>query len=84
MYRIRLYIVPEQDETVLSNNGEDWWTEQKCNNSRVSITHRARRGSIIRLTGDQTLKNDNRRNVRNNWDNAKKEVETHNDQKYPQ
>lgn len=59
MYRIRLYIVPEQDEhdekedfsssfvdkDLLSSNNGYWWDTVK-GDGRVTVTHRANKGKV--------------------------------------
>ena len=43
MYRIRLYIVPEQDEE--SEEPANWWNTVK-DDGRVTVTHRAGRSRL--------------------------------------
>lgn len=74
MYRIRLYIVPEQDELVqASEEANDWWSESKVD-GLVTVTHRARKSNIITLTGEPPNKKDYLRNARNNSKKQRYEV----------
>lgn len=59
MYRIRLYIVPEQDEQI---SDRDKFDEHWFENS-VTVTHKNRRGHVI------TLGEDRIRKERNEWNN---------------
>lgn len=72
MYRIRLYIVPEQQEELPDGQFDDhWW---RTADSRVSVLHKTKRGNVITVGGEMPSKKDivkkERRNTR--W----KEIKT--------
>lgn len=62
MYRIRLYIVPEQQEDTQYEEGKEfddhWWPRDQ---HRVSVVHKARRGNIITVEEEAPVKKERRR-----------------------
>lgn len=78
MYRIRLYIVPEQEEQsgpvkLPVKNDNCWWNDNNTS-ARVSVLHRGSKRNVITLGGDTNDRKERKEILRKNKENIRQQV----------